>query len=75
MRVDLCGPHVLVPEQFLNRPDVRSIGQQVSGKGMTKRVTTGMLLDTQFTDYSANRFLQIRRIKVVSAAGATTRIY
>ena len=46
MRLDLCRPHVLVPEQFLHRPDVRSVGQQVSGKGMSKRVTTGVLWDT-----------------------------
>ena len=46
MRLDLRGSHVLVPEQFLNRPDVGSIGQQVSGKGMPKRVTTGVLWDT-----------------------------
>ena len=59
VRVDLCGPHVLVPEQFLNRPNVCPVYQQVRGKRMPKRVTTSVLLDSQLSNCRANCFLKV----------------
>jgi hypothetical protein len=32
-----------VPEQELDRTDIRSLGQKVGGKGVAQRVDTGML--------------------------------
>jgi hypothetical protein len=74
LRVDLRGAYVLVPEQFLDGADVGSIGQQVSGKGISKRVANGVLLDFQLSNGGANRFLEIRRIEVVSSTDAAKGI-
>jgi hypothetical protein len=74
VRVDLRRPDILVPEEFLDGPDICSVRQQVRGEGVPKRVTTGVLLDSQLSNGGANRFLEIRRIKVVSSSGAAPRI-
>jgi hypothetical protein len=41
VRVNLCGAHIAVPQQFLHRADVVSILQQMRRKAVTKGVTGG----------------------------------
>jgi hypothetical protein len=42
--VYLRGPQVLMPEEFLDRPNIYAVSQQVSGEGVAKRVATHVLL-------------------------------
>jgi len=41
MGIDHRGFHVLVPQQFLNRPDIVTAFQQMRGEGMAERVASG----------------------------------
>jgi hypothetical protein len=41
VRIDHCGTHVIVPQEFLHRPDVIAILQEMSGKRMSKSVRAG----------------------------------
>jgi hypothetical protein len=45
VRVDHRRPHVPVPEQLLNGPDVVAVLEQVRGKRVAQRVTAEVLLD------------------------------
>src|SRR2546421_13084875 len=45
VRVDLCGVEVCVPQQLLDRPQIRAVGEQVGGERMSQGV--GRRLDTE----------------------------
>ena len=36
--IDHCGTYIIVPQELLHRPDIISSLQEMSGKGMPKRV-------------------------------------
>jgi len=74
VRIDLRCPHVLVPQQFLDRADVHAVCQQMRGKRMPKCVASGVFLNPQFADRSAQGFLQAGGIQVVTPPGTTPRI-
>ena len=47
LSVDLCGSDIRMAKHFLNRANVRSSHQQMSGKGMTQAMRAYVLLDTR----------------------------
>jgi len=46
MRIDHRCAHIFVTQQFLDRPDVITIFQQVGGKAMPKRMTASVLFNS-----------------------------
>src|SRR5439155_24470949 len=58
--VDLRRAHVAVAEQFLNRPDVVAVLEQVRGERVAERVATRGLGDAGPTDGVLDRALQHR---------------
>lgn len=48
------GPQIIVPEQLLNSPYVRTRLQQVGRERMAQRMTGDPLIDTRLTRRQAN---------------------
>jgi len=53
----LRRPHVFVPQQFLNRTNIDSVSQQMSGERMAKCVAAGGLVQLQFENRCPHGFL------------------
>ena len=50
MGIDHGRTDVLMPKEFLDRPDIVAVLKQLGGKGMPEGVTTGRLGDPGFPD-------------------------
>jgi len=67
MGIDLSSADILVSKQFLHRPDVITLLQQVGGEGMAKRMTADPFLNTDGYSSLANSTLQDFFIGVVAS--------
>ena len=60
MRIDHGGADVVLAQEFLDRPDVVAIVQQVGGKGVTESVAAHALGDARAESCGPDRALQDR---------------
>ena len=74
VRVDHCGRHIFVTEQFLHSADIISVFQQMSSKTVAQRVATCSLTDSRPFDGSFDCFLQIFLRNMMAPSFARARI-
>ncbi len=67
MGVNHRGAHIPVPKQFLNRPDVIAVFQQMRGEGMTESMAACGFRDASLQDRLLYRALQNGFVEVVPA--------
>lgn len=65
MRVDLRRLHVLVLEQFLDHPDIVTVGQHVGGETVPKGVRSNMLVNLRALDGSFQRLGENALVQMV----------
>ena len=71
--VDHRGRHVLVSEEFLDRPNVVPVFKKVGGEGMAKRVATGRLGDSSLASGFFDGLLNDGFMQVIGDVGTVPR--
>lgn len=74
MGINHCGADIFVPQEFLNRPDIVTVLQQVRRKRVTKRVAPRRLRYPGAPDSLLDRPLQDGFVKVMSASHPPPRV-
>jgi hypothetical protein len=67
MRVNHSCLHIFVPEEFLDRPDVVALLQQMRGKTVSEGVTTAAFVEPHRTPCLAHSLLQTTLTRVMAA--------
>ena len=67
MRVDHSRTDVLVPQEFLHRPNIVTILQQVRREAMSERMATAALIETCLAYRVFDRLLEHRFGQMMSA--------
>lgn len=63
MRVDLRGGKAHMAQQFLHRPQIRSVVQQMGGKGVPDGVGAHMLLQAVISTYLSRILRTLRALR------------
>jgi len=67
MGINHCGIEIFVSQELLDRSDIGSVFQQVSGEAVPEAVTTGPFIDAGSPHGPANGFLHGRLMDVMAA--------